>query len=251
MHRSDRMVSARAGRPWLGQVAERLERTQSFADAMDVLLEAIRTIGFSGVDYGYLPATRLCGAWVAPPVETRAFPAGWDRHWHRYSADDPYYHACLEDRPWIEWRDIQARDGLTARERDAIAYLQGFGIACGVTIPIRLQGGRLAFVTALGEPARAPEVAADRLLALAHYFHHHLQHRRMLRDWHPAALLTPREAECLSWAARGKTAEDSALILGRSAETVRVHLKHAIAKLRARNVTHAVAKAILLELIEA
>ena len=62
--------------------------------------------------------------------------------------------------------------------------------------------------------------------------------------------LSPRELECLTWAARGKTAEDCGLILGRSPETVRIHLKHAIRKLNAANTTHAVAKAILLELIE-
>lgn len=63
-------------------------------------------------------------------------------------------------------------------------------------------------------------------------------------------MLTPRERECLTWAARGKTAEECALILGRSPETGRIHLKHAIRKMNAANTTHAVAKALCLGLID-
>jgi LuxR family transcriptional regulator len=227
-----------------------LERAADFAGAMDVLFGAARGLGFEGVDYSYVSACRSAdGAWTPPPVETRAFPSGWDRHWDRFSADDPYYHACLEGTDWIDWSEVQARPQLSVRERLSLAYLEDHGITRGLTIPIRVGRG-LAFVSGLGPPSLGLEGAARQLFALAHYFHGRVRRHSRLREHQPARLLSPRELECLTWAARGKTAEDCAVILGRSPETVRIHLKHAIRKMNAANTTHAVAKAILLELIE-
>lgn len=238
-----------SARPWLRRVAEHLEQVHSFGDAMDVLLEGARELGFEGVDYSYVPATRVDGSWVAPPVAARAFPAGWNRLWHRYSADDPYYHACLEGGAWVDWAEVRGRDSLTPRQKQAMRYLEDVGLTTGITIPIRLNGGGLAFVSGVQPPAQAPDLAADRLLAMAHYFHGFLQRQRLLTNWQPTVSLTPRERQCLALAAHGCTALASAATLNRSAETVRLHLKHAIAKLGAHNVTHAVAKATRLELI--
>lgn len=62
--------------------------------------------------------------------------------------------------------------------------------------------------------------------------------------------LTDRERDILSWAARGKTAGDTADILHLSEETVKTHIRNALAKLNATNKTHGVAKAIFLGLID-
>ncbi|GJD90922.1 HTH-type quorum sensing-dependent transcriptional regulator RpaR [Methylobacterium hispanicum] len=56
--------------------------------------------------------------------------------------------------------------------------------------------------------------------------------------------LSGRERDVLSWAARGKTASETATILGLSIETVQHHLKKAQQKLTAANKTHAVAIAV-------
>lgn len=56
--------------------------------------------------------------------------------------------------------------------------------------------------------------------------------------------LTPRELECLKWAALGKTGADTALILSVSEATVAFHLKNAIAKMNAASKAHAVALAL-------
>jgi DNA-binding CsgD family transcriptional regulator len=62
--------------------------------------------------------------------------------------------------------------------------------------------------------------------------------------------LTDRERDVLAWAARGKTAADTADILGVSEETVNTHVRHALKKLGATSKTHGVAKAIYLGLID-
>jgi DNA-binding CsgD family transcriptional regulator len=63
------------------------------------------------------------------------------------------------------------------------------------------------------------------------------------------AKLTPRERECLTWSAVGKTSEDVATILGISEGVVRIHLQSAQHKLNCLNRTHTVAKALAHKLI--
>ncbi|MBV1691192.1 LuxR C-terminal-related transcriptional regulator [Novosphingobium sp. G106] len=62
-------------------------------------------------------------------------------------------------------------------------------------------------------------------------------------------LLSERERECLRWVSMGKTAWETASILGRSQRTVEYHLKNAIRKLGATNKVHACALAIRLSLL--
>jgi DNA-binding CsgD family transcriptional regulator len=61
--------------------------------------------------------------------------------------------------------------------------------------------------------------------------------------------LTPREVECLQWAAAGKTARDIATILSISQRVTRGHLDEARHKLNASNVAHAVGRAVSLGLV--
>lgn len=56
--------------------------------------------------------------------------------------------------------------------------------------------------------------------------------------------LSEREIECLQWVSMGKTAWETAAILGRSQRTVEFHLKNAVGKLGASNTLHAAAISI-------
>jgi len=53
--------------------------------------------------------------------------------------------------------------------------------------------------------------------------------------------LTPREQQCLHWSAQGKSAIETAEILGIKQETVRSYIKSFLKKLNADNKTQAVA----------
>jgi len=66
----------------------------------------------------------------------------------------------------------------------------------------------------------------------------------------PAPPLSTRQRECLLWASRGKTMEETAIIMGISPHTARSYLKIAITQLGAVNTTQAVAIALRHRLLE-
>jgi len=61
--------------------------------------------------------------------------------------------------------------------------------------------------------------------------------------------LTPRERECLLQAFEGKSADETAQVLGISERTVQYHLSNVIGKLRATGKPHAVHRALMLGII--
>ncbi len=65
-----------------------------------------------------------------------------------------------------------------------------------------------------------------------------------------ATTLTPRQRQVLQLFADGLSTEQAASRLGLSEETVRTHAKASLARMHARDRTHAVAKALRLSLIE-
>lgn len=75
----------------------------------------------------------------------------------------------------------------------------------------------------------------------------HYQQMQSLASFRPPHMspLSPRETECLTWAARGKTSQETAMILGLSHYTINEHLATAIKKLNTCNKAMAIAKAVL------
>jgi DNA-binding NarL/FixJ family response regulator len=65
-----------------------------------------------------------------------------------------------------------------------------------------------------------------------------------LAEFTPRVDLTPREVEVLGLAAKGLRNRDIARVIGRTEETVKVHLKHVMSKLGAADRTEAVTIAI-------
>jgi DNA-binding CsgD family transcriptional regulator len=83
---------------------------------------------------------------------------------------------------------------------------------------------------------------------------HPILHRMVLRshfniDGVTLVRLTPREKECLVWAAHGHTSKQIGENLGLTASTVNFFIDAAVGKLAAANRAHAAAKAVALGLI--
>jgi LuxR family transcriptional regulator, quorum-sensing system regulator LasR len=62
--------------------------------------------------------------------------------------------------------------------------------------------------------------------------------------------LTPREKECLTWAAAGKSSWEISKIVSSSERTVNFHIGNVIQKLHVTSRSHAVAKALAVGLIQ-
>lgn len=235
---------------WGMNVSALFDDVGSFDAAMDVLAGQIAALGFDALDYGYLPVARTYdGAWATPAIAERNLPQGWNRLWSRYSAHDPYLRACYRLNAPLDWREVKDAGWLKPIQRQCVSYLEDVGFLDAITVPLHLPGLRFAFVTASVTRSGydwsdlAPRSAVP-LLLLAHGFQQWVSHHaRDERPLLPAPLLSPRERECLHWAAAGKNAPETAVILDRSVETVRRHLKNAMAKLDAPTLAGAVARA--------
>lgn len=240
----------------LGRFALVLEDVPGPDVAMDALQDVVGSIGFSSVDYAYLPVARgLDGAWMPPSMRTRNFPRRWDRDLDRHRQHDPYFHASFRGTEIVDWAEVQNNaDQLTRKERDCLNYIGDVGFSFGLTVPMHMPGGSFAFISALGDGggrgwAQQASRSKRAVFLIAHYFNNMMVTRfehicRSNQDE-----LSQRELECLSWCALGKTIDETAVILGLSMETVRVYLKRAKHKLNAVNCAHAVAKAIYLGVV--
>jgi DNA-binding CsgD family transcriptional regulator len=132
---------------------------------------------------------------------------------------------------------------------------QDFGIGRqGLTFPIRGSDGEVALFSVTSdlndrEWSDTRRTYIRDLQIIAHIIHSKASVLATGKPRDYSAKLTPRERECLTWCAVGKTSEDIATILGISEGVVRIHLQSAQHKLDCLNRTHTVAKAITHKLI--
>lgn len=121
-----------------------------------------------------------------------------------------------------------------------------------VSVPVRIPPSEYWSLTLLGSKPRPGKAArsAQEFAGLM-YFTHGLVHFCIDQlHWRESGQhdtqmnLRPRERDCLYWAAMGKSAEDTADILGLGTETVRKYLKTALGRLNSRNKVQAVARAL-------
>lgn len=239
-------------------VRRRVEAASTFQDALDVLHEITSDLGFTQVLYAYQPTSpRLpSGEWLPLKLNVRNFPRDWEPDWSKYMSVDPYYRACFEGTLPIEWGDVQSRDSLSAPQREACTYLGDFGLSRGITVPVHLPFGRFAVMSAIVDRScrnwhAVREQSREPLFKLMHVFTKTIFDQGLedqIETIKPVKL-TARELECLRWASAGKTSSETAVIMDRSLETARLHMKNAIAKLNATNRTQAIANAVHLGLI--
>lgn len=237
---------------------ERIEVAGDFNEALDIFMELIADLGFTQIVYAYLPVRpRLpTGEWLPLKLNVRNFPIGWEDGWKQFMTVDPYYRACFDGTLPIDWTDVQAGEQLSSPQRAACSYLSDFGLSRGTTVPVHLPFGRFAVMSAIVDRSCVQwsdmkDVTREPLFRLMHVFTKtiHDMHFEDQIDTVTGVKLTPREVECLKWASAGKTSGDISIILDRSIETIRLHIKNAMTKLDATSRSQAVAKAVHLGLI--
>lgn len=126
------------------------------------------------------------------------------------------------------WEELPQLIPLTVAQGQLLDQARRAGLETGFTVPLHAAGQRTAscsFVTAMGRPLpRFTLLAAELLAHIAFAAAFDLRHQFM-EDAVPH--LTPREEECVTLMAQGKTDWEIGVILGLSEETVTKYLKAA------------------------
>lgn len=196
-----------------------------------------------------------CFAYLSLPDQPDAaatlistYPKDWTSLYLRshYERLDPVIEQALNDPEPFEWGPGFGMAAKSNTQRELLEAAADFGIRYGFTVPIHDGRGHTAAVTfAVDErrPSfrRCVEKKSTVLQLLAMLFHAHAN--RIVSDSRVIAgvRLSPRQLECLEWAAHGKSASDIGCILGISTRTAAFHLEGAKAKLGVRTTCQAVA----------
>jgi LuxR family quorum-sensing system transcriptional regulator CciR len=194
-------------------------------------LPRVRDGEFLGIAMGWRAKT--VSEWVNLGL-ARSCPIGL----HCNETTEPFLWDCESG---LEWRCKRVPP-----EQQAVLRHYTNDVCGGVTVPVR-RAGKTGYVSWCSRDRNTLRQTYQATLSSVHLISHTFMRQldRLLgaSSAGPEArrVLTPRDLECLTWAARGRTTEEIAALLRRSAETVEFHLSNAIVKLDARNRAHAVA----------
>lgn len=183
-----------------------------------------------GFDHFALSLEARASAHDHPEVLLHDYPDEWAKVYINFdlAGRDPVRRACDRSFTGFAWENLESLIPMTRGDRQMLAVGKECGIGTGYTVPRHLPGmarGTCSFVVRPDKPL--PDrgvIIAEFIGALA--LSCALKISGMLRQVGPAKL-SDRQRECLLWTARGKTASETAIILGISSETVIQHLKMA------------------------
>ena len=186
------------------------------------------------------------GERFAPYVLVSGWPEGWMRRYDEngYAHVDPVMAQIRRTSLPVVWREVPYDRSDPAPSR-VMNESPEFGLVEGVSVPISTPRGFKAGVSFSARKLRLTKGERAALHLVAVYAE---GRARALRDGEelptPAPVLSPRELECLKWAAEGLTAWEISVILSLSHRTVEQYLASAAAALGAVNRVQAVAEAM-------
>lgn len=189
-----------------------------------------RTSRFLGFDHFALSLEACTSVEKPPEILIHDYPDAWAKVYINFDLGgmDPVRRACDKSFSGFTWENIEKLIPLTRGDRQMLSVGRECGIGDGYTVPRHLPGtasGTCSFVV-------RPEVSLPRQWLVVAELVGTMALTCALKISGMAATastpkLSDRQRECLLWTARGKTASETALILGISTETVIQHLKMA------------------------
>lgn len=185
-------------------------------------------------------------------VMSSTFPAEWHAEYEAngYIAIDPTVKHWWTSTNPIVWRKVEYSEGKTGDlERMVMEQARVFGLRSGISVPVHGSGAEGCMLSLASKEEHADFEIHDEagLKIIVHAMHEATKRiiaTTSIGNEPNIETLTPREIECLSWTAKGKTSWATSRILDVSENTVIFHLRNAIKKLEVNNRSHAVAKAV-------
>lgn len=239
-----------------------LQRQANVAQAALLLVDCAKAFGWDLVAFHQdirqvdLPRSRE-GEFIGTAMGWRADTVNAWVHFRLARQCPIGLHCAVTQEPFL-WDCDATRalwlPGELSPEQQAVLHHYKKDVSGGVTVPVS-HAGKTGYVSWCSRKREGLERGYDASLGSIHLISHtfmrqldRIQGVGRDRDSSKGAcrgkgevVLTPREAQCLTWAAQGKTSEEIAQILHRSTETVEFHLSNVMLKLGARNRAHAVA----------
>ncbi|MBE2966550.1 autoinducer binding domain-containing protein [Burkholderia cepacia] len=235
--------------PWNVTLATRMAPILSlFTDAKDIsslsdlLGNAVLPLGFPCYAVTRISLTCIRSR---PSMSMEAicshYPNNWVQHYlqHNYGPVDPVHRAAFTSSGPYRWGDIT---DLNHAERHVLVEACDAGLKNGLSIPIREIGGSVLLINLSGPSSRInPETSRQLASVISNLFRLELDR---LAPPHPKEFiqLSPRQRQCLSWVAQGKTSSDICMILKISRHTVEYHITEAM---RVLNVNSRIAAAVI------
>jgi DNA-binding CsgD family transcriptional regulator len=220
--------------------------TRAAAASAEDFLSTIGQMGFAG---------SACGAWVGigRNRKVRFFFVDWPRDWIEFYETNQFVEHDLvpiEARRRVSpfwYSDLVSRFKFTQKQKE----LYDAGVAYGwkdiFCVPIHGPGSMQGLVTMATRKALIFSNADCAILEMmARTVWEHCRVSEGFGMFDPnRALLSPREIECLQWAAAGKSDADIAALVGIKPATAHFHIEQAKKRLGVRTRVEAVAVGVL------
>ena len=225
---------------------------EAFSDAVTAISG---TLGFDYWTYGL----------DLPVMEERShqfligvYPVEWVRHYfaHDYVRLDPVIAHCQAHASPFGWSGVKAAqrgDCVQDVSRDRVFQdASEFGLNSGLAVPVHGLGCSWGFVAFASKVRRSGDDLRE-VYPWAHMLGHfiHEAGHRFAEVWGASnpVHMTARELECLHWVALGKTSWEIGRLLAVTERTVVFHVQNAARKLGVNSRQAAIARAIVLGLV--
>lgn len=236
-----------------GTLIERISEASSPDSRFAALTQGLSSLGLDIVNYGFFDpgAARLAHADIQFLTTMRD---DWMSHYHDcgLSRTDSHVVRLRERRitPYFWGESVMKR--IDAEGRSTALEAAEAGLRSAIVVPLTSPldpfspVAGMAMGCSMGE-AEFGKISREHgatLIGIAHLFHY-ASIRQVWRDRAGGKPLSPRERDCLQYLSEGQRQAAIAERMGLACVTVELHLRRARAKLGARTLNEAVARALL------
>ena len=233
---------------------EKLNGQPTIDACWNVFLNEVKGLGFCNALYGFV--TSKAEADHGPEITYFSnYPDDWHEEYERLGGQKNDYSVahCINFKNDLRWYMPAQMEQLTTEQKAIELAAQKFGAPNGITFPLRAGAGGKDW-GGVGLATQLDNKAFDALLAecqdylrlISQIFHSVVLSRPLSKN---ILLLTDKEKEALSLAARGLKTKQIADRLGITDKSVEQRIDRATSKLDSSNRTQAVAEAIRLHIL--
>lgn len=224
----------------------RSERVRSLDELGPIMEEVTRVMGFDY--YALVQHIDIRKSSTADSLWLHNYPERWAQAFTQRGlyATDPMHLASQKTCVGFVWSEVGKIIRLTAHQRRVLAEAEQEGLGDGFTVPAHLPGdsnGSCSFGMRAGRGVPRDKLMTAQLIG-TYAFETGRKLLASRRGTQAPPRLTPRQLECVTFAARGKTDGEIAAILGIKESTVRDYIEQACLRYDVRRRVQLIVRAI-------